>query len=277
MELEMKSSILKDCIDAISATKNDDALITLKDDRWIVKSVGPSDVIMAGLRVTTDGMEHYDRRGAEEVGLVIEPLQKFLSSAGDTVRLEYTEKGRFVASSDNSTIRFTGVVPDSVMGHMSKAPSKDYPVEVYGDMGVMSDFMSRADKIIGTDHFMLSPREEGLYTYAEKDNNDTWDLFEWEDFDNHSIDWSIADDDGPSDIDPVSDKAIDSMYSLDVAQNIKFSGYDARLHMSNHGPFKLLLDAHDGVSISYMMAPRVSKSGGIMKLPDEVRQDNAVL
>lgn len=271
MKLKINGGLLDDLFSAPNVVQ-DEGVMVLKENHWLIKSRGPSDVLMAAVMCPRDAMEEYDTRGVDKVGVRFQPIRNFIKSKSQDLEMEYTNKGQFRLSQGTTTVRITGVEPEYVSGYMSEGPSIDYAVTATGDVSPFKNFFDMADNVVGSDQFLICARDEKLYLYSFEDQNDIVEKIDWDDFDEHSIDWSKGLSSAKSAVDPQEDNAADSMFSVDVAEDIKWVEDEATLYLDNNAPAKFVFTTEEGAKISYIMAPRLSESGEPPTLPEEERE-----
>lgn len=272
MRLKMNSGDLQDAISAIQITANDEALMMLEDDRWMIKSADEASVLMAAILMPRGAMKEYERNGYERVGLPINKIDKFISGRTDTVTIWMEERALHI--DDGSThVKLATIDPDAVEGHMSGAPTVEHEVMFEGSLDTIKDFVNRADDVLTTGYYLISTREQGLFLYAEGDNGQMTEFISWSDFDNYEIDWSINNEGPNGSIVPEAQKGTDAIMSIEWSQQLVSISDEAKIYVGNHIPIRILFDKSEdrdaGMKVSLIQTPRIDQSGR-NTMPQEV-------
>lgn len=262
MEMEINGGKLLDGMKAIKATLNDEALITLKDDRWMVKSMDEAEVLMSAILVPESAMESYDKGGYDRVGVEIDKITNFVRSKSDTIKLWMEERALHMSDGSDHA-RIATVDPDSVKGHMQAAPNINFEVMVDGSPDSLLDFISRQGDIVNSSTYTLGAREQGIVIYADGDNGSMDRGIEFDEFDDYNIDWSV---DNGTDTEgshtPSEDKAIDVIMSADITSQLKTPYDTCKMFIANQSPMKFLFEEEDSdMKISFIQAPRIDNKG----------------
>ena len=262
MKMEIEGGKLLDGLKAIKATLNNEALITLKDDRWMIKSMDEAEVLMSAILVPESSMESYDKGGYDRVGIQIDKVTSFVRSRNDTIRLWMEERALHMSDGSDHA-RIATVDPDSVKGHMQAAPKINFEVMVDTDPDFLLDFISRQSDIVNSGTYTLGAREEGIVIYADGDNGSMDTGIEFDEFDDYTIDWSV---DNGTETEgahtPSEDHAIDVIMSSDITSQLKTPYDTCELYIANQSPMKFLFQDEDaGMKISFIQAPRIDNKG----------------
>lgn len=261
MHIEMNGGDIKDLLKAAESCRHEGVML-LKDGKWLLKTIGPDQALMFNTRVTKKAMESYDNGGAEKMGIKYKSILNSINSSNKDVRIEAdlgSGAHKLKVTQGGFTAGLTLVNTDYVEGVGQGVPSVDWPVEVEGDVSFLRDFIDRADTIVGQDYFFVSPREEGLYLYTEKDNQDLVMRKEWDSFKTSIVDWdkgSPSDEADGNDLNPPEDKGTDAVFSLNWADAIRFIESEAKFRFGNHSPMHVVFNTDSGIDASYFLAPR---------------------
>lgn len=261
-----------DIIDAAQAAQDDEGIMRLKDDRWVMKVVDEGTVVMFAVRVTEEAMEEYTKGEYEKLGVRFPGIKDSIFTKTENVEMEVLDHKLHVRQQGyDAGLALTD--PQYVSGDAQHAPDVTWAVEATGDISFIKDFVKRADSIIGASSFSISPRPNHLYLYAEEDNEDLVKKYPWEDFDDFWIDWSVGGEPpGSGGNIPAQDKACDTILSIDYAKELKFIEDEGTIHVDNHTPVKILFDTMDGVDASYFFSPRISSDDVRSCMPDSAAE-----
>lgn len=247
-----------DIIEAAQAAQPEEGIMHLKDDRWVMKVVDESTVVMFACRVNKKAMEEYRKEGWDKIGVRFPKVKDSIYSSSENVEMEVVDHKLHVRQQGYDA--GLGMVnPEYVAGNVQSAPDLEWPVEATGDISFIKDFVKRSDKIVGGSSFIISPRKNHLYLYSERDDQKLVKKYPWDDFDSVSINWELGDDPpGSGGVYPGEQKACDTVLSIEFAKALKFIEDEGTLHIGNHVPLKLLFDTMEGVDASYFFSPRIS-------------------
>lgn len=258
-----------DIIDAAESTYQDEGVMVLKDDRWLMKVVDEANVVMFAVRVTKDAVEEYRKTDYDKIGVRFGGLQESIFTKTEPVEME-VKKHRLHVRQQGYEAKLAMTDPQYVSGVAQKAPNLDWCVEIGGDISFIKDFVKRADKIIGPGAFSISPREHALYLYAEADNESIVKRKPWDEFDDTTINWDQGE--APPDsggFNPSEHKACDTILSVDYAKDMEFIRDEGKVFIDNHSPIKILFDTVDGVDSSYFFSPRISNEDKHSSTPND--------
>lgn len=281
----MKFTIDRDKLHSVvkgaKATGRPEAVIWLKDDRWLMKCISKSDVVMFGAAITDKVMDDYERGDMDELGIGLDKMDSFLASRNDdkvTVELIETKAKvhKLELSCGNSGIGIPVIAPEYVEGKAQQAPDIDYCVSFTGDIKFLTNFVKESDNVVGSSSFMISPREGLMYLYSVADDTDNWERKHWEDFDDYSIDWSKGFYEADHYKNPEEDHAVDSMLSVDWFKGIELISDEGTVFVDNHAPVKILFDTEEGMKASYFVSPRIAADGEVSRLPNRIVKDRSL-
>lgn len=276
MKLKINGGDLKDVIDSLQGTLNDDAVFKFKEDRILIKSADPGGNMMVAVLIPEDAMDTYDKGNLDKMGFDLETMDNFLASKTKPFSISY-DGDKLHYAQDGMKLSTRGIEPDYVEGKVDSTPQLDYAVEFEGDVSWIFDFIKRLDSTVGTDHWFISPRDGAIYVYGEKDDTSMSDFEHWEDFDDYSIDWSKAR--IPDDVnvpDPEEEHVTTNIYSLNYAKNFNKVSDHATVYLDNHGPIRIVFETDAGVKISTILTPRIPSNDGRATLPDGVAEERGL-
>lgn len=283
MKMEIEAGLLLDVFKGARSAGVDEGVMKFKDEYWVMKCHGDENVNLFAARAPSQCMDLYEPGGIDKLGLDFNKIENFVSSRNDTISLEAEDMTLHIED-EYTHARLATIRPDAVGGNASALPKNDHEVKYYGDFNEIMKFIDKAENVIGSDDFMMSPREEGLYLYASGDNGDLDHFKPWDDIvagdsvsSSLDIDWSVdnqVDEDGNpkmgSSLVPSVDKGMDCKMSIDFTNNIEVLADQCQICLANHAPMKLLFDLGNGLKTSYFQAPRISEQAGIDTMPDSV-------
>lgn len=280
MRMTIKGGIMEDALNAVQTTEQPEAVMELYEDNWMIKSKGAAEVYMAAVLVPKDAMEEYEPvKGdidKEEIGLPLDPVNDFINSRKKEYEC-WMEGDTFHIKDDYTHLRRGTIIPESVAGRMHNVPDLDHEVTFVTDVNFIFDFIDRADNVIGTDHWYIGAREEGIYLYSEGDNGTMDEFRPWDEFDSYDIDWSINNQARMGLHVPKDDHAVDTILNLGYTQlSGRISGDVARVKVGNHIPTSFIYgleeEREDGMMVSVSQAPRIADDKGSGGIPDSAIQ-----
>lgn len=258
MKIQIEQKKLYNILKGVEAVDQDETVLKLKDDRWLIMCRSESDVVMYGSVVPEDCMEDYERGDMAKVGINTSPILDYISKSSDTVTLSLEESSGGVrklkmSKGKGGAIEMPMINPEYITGVMADSPSLEWEVEFTGDVSFLEDFISRSDNIIGSGSFIISPREDKLYLYSEYDDSSTYEKIDWDEFD---------------DVESVSD--VRTMLSVEWASALYFMRDEANIQIGDNIPMKIIFDLGDGAKSSYIICPRIDSDDNTSKVPDRV-------
>lgn len=274
MKMQISSSGMEKAINAVQSAGWSEAVMSLKDDRWMMASQGPANVILAAVLVTEPSMEVYERNGYDGIGLDLNNILEFVKRTdSDLVNMWMNKRTLNIEEDDgNAHVELATIDIDSIEGRVEGGLDVEYEVKFRNDFSMISDFISNADNIINTDHYFIGGRENGLYLYAEHDNGKMDDYYSWDDLDDVEIDWSVDNyaDRGHR---PAEEHAIDSIMGSDFTKELYHPKDEAHISIGNHFPMRVLYELDNGIKISYFQTPRLPDSDSARAvIPDSIIQ-----
>lgn len=272
MKMQIDSDDLLDTVRAIKDVGHNEGELSLKDDRWLIMSQGPANVLMGAVMVPRDAMETYDRNGYERVGLNLNTIEEFVKrSNSDLVNLWMEKRTLHMEENDgNVHVEIATIDIDSVNGRVSETLNVEHEVKFRLDFSFVEDFYSKAENIIDSDFYMMGCRENGLYMYSYHDNGRIDDFTTWDSFEDVEIDWSTNNYSGYGHK-PADDHAADVIYAIDFTKELHKPTDNPHISIGNHIPIRLLYELDSGVKISYFQTPRLPKSDdAISTIPDRI-------
>lgn len=286
MRMEVKGGVFLDLLDGAMAAGQEEGLMKLDKSKWLLKTMSEDDVVLFACRVLSDAMKSYDEGDVEALGIRYNAMQDAIPSREDNVLIEFDETDggshKLHVAQGGYDAGLTMTDPEFIEGKVDRAPSIDHAVVIEGDLDVFSDFIKKADNIVDSSWFMLSPRPEGLYMYSEKDNQDLVRKADWDQFNNVSINWGKGftkdetDMSHPDILNPSQDKGCDGIFSMEHAKALSYISDKGRLCLDNHTPLKMVFDLPSGVDASYYFCPRIPSTDSIATLPDDVSEERMV-
>lgn len=282
MKMTIDGGLLLDLLKASEAVvegEPKECLMELHDDRWVMKVKDASDVLMFACRVGREAMEEYTKTTRDEIGFDIQKVQDAIGTRTEPVTLEVIEKKGTVPLSvrqQGFDARIGLVNTDYVEAATDKVPNIDYAVSATGDLSWLTGFVNRADKLIGGESYIISPRQGMLYLYAGADTDSMSLSYHWDDFDDYSIDWSKGFQHDNYGVDPETEQGVDALFSIDWTKAMEMVSDEGTVFIDNHAPLKILFDLGDGVDASYFISPRIPTGDSIETLPEDVKKERGL-
>ena len=283
MRMEIKGGTFLDLLDGAQATGREEGLMKLGPSKWVLKTISENDVVMFACRVTSDAMKSYEQGNVDTLGIRYGAMEDAIPERKENVLIEFAQtKGgshKLHVAQAGYDAGLTLTDPEYIEGKADQNPSMDHAVTIEGKLDIFSDFIKKADNIVGSSWIMLSPRPEGLYMYSEHDNQDLSRRVDWDDFDNVSIGWETGYTPEQTGLDhdqalnPQRDKGVDSIFSMDWAKSLNYISKKGRIYLDNHAPLKMVFDLPAGVDASYFFSPRIPTQDSLASLPDDVSED----
>jgi len=276
MKIVIDPSKMLDALGAIKATRNDEVLLELKDDRWMMKSQDEAGTLMAAVLASDGVMEEYSKGDYEEIGININKPKSFIRSSGGDVTLEMEDRALHMYQGGTHA-RIGTINPGDVAGKMRTAPNLNYPVHIKAESGILHNFINRQEEVVGSGNYYIGARKDGVYLYSTGDNGDLDRHIRWEEVEDKDIKWSRyqtpKDDVSDKANHPDSDQALDVIMSTEITKDIKKPADTCWMYFTNQGPMRILYDMSeedsDGLKISFMQAPRIDNKGR-PTIPDSV-------
>lgn len=275
MIIKSEPKHLKNMIEAVRSIGRDEAVMKLKENRWLVMSRDGSNVLMTATRVPRQSMEEYDKGGYEAIGLPITPLNKFITKSGGEVTIEMDidsdQPGAIHITQGRSHAKLANIDVEGISGRMDGGVKVDWEVTIASiDTSKLSDFSQHAQEVIGVDNFYISCREEGMYLFARGDNGDVDMFHPWDEFeDGADIDWSVNNPGEGNALVPKEDKGTDVIISAEHFDDINMFGDTASLDVGNHIPIRLRFQEGDS-DFAYIQAPRIDMDDRGHTLPEDI-------
>lgn len=275
MRLVMSGKTLNNIFESAGQYR-EEGLLKINDDRILIKVMDSSESAQFACLIPEHAMYEFDDRGVQEIAVNYDTLTDFIPSSDIDVEMEYgqfNKVNKLIVRYGGSEVRVPTITKGDVPDVQTSIPDFDMPVKVTADPDFMLDFIKKCDKI-GTDHFMMSPREGLFYLYGRKDDSEVIERIPWEDFVDYDIDWNKGNVPDPSNVnnptDPSETHEVDVMLSCDLAGAMSFWADMAVFHIDNHLPIKAVFEDDNGIKASWMLAPRLPTDGEVMKLPENV-------
>lgn len=276
MQMQISSDSIEHISEGVMATGNDEGVIRLKDDRWMITSEGAASVILSAVLVPEESMEIYDRRGYDAVGVKLDKLLKFVKRTdSDMVNIWMEERTLNIEENDgNAHVELATLDIDTVSGRTDKALNINHEVRFQSSFDFIIDFIRQTDDIVNADSFIIGCRNNGLYLYSEYDNARIDNFYEWDEFDDVELDWEVN---NYRELghEPAKDEAIDVILGSDFTKELYHPEDTAHISIGNHFPMRILYETEDGIKISYFQTPRLPKSEDVITIiPERVIEAN---
>lgn len=273
MEQVINAGDMKAVIEAGESSFVDEGVMTLKEDRWMMKTISPDKSILSACLVPEDALSEYEKGPEELVGINFDHFNSFIESKTSDLRIRVDGREMHLYEGDDH-VRLATIDPDAVESAIPNAPDLSYEVKVTGDVGELTAFANKVNKFEEDGWIMFSPREEGLYMHSMGDN---WNLdrrLDWDDFEDHELDWSAnAGKEHKHGVTPEDEKGVDVIQGVDNIQPVNMPADTATIFFSNHMPTKLLFELDSGIKISYILSPRLPTTDSTSEmLPDRIRE-----
>lgn len=258
-----------------AANYREEGLVKINDQRILIKVMDPSESAQFACQIPKDAMYEFDTQGINEIAVDYKYLADFIPNSDEGVELEYSQYNKINKISvryGNSEVRVSTITKNDVPDIHVESPSIE-AVKILNEPDFLHEFINKCETI-GTDYFMISPRDGIFYLYAEKNDNEVIERIMWEDFNNYDINWDKATIPDESDInnpsDPSETHEIDVMLSCDLVKDMVYWTDSVMFYFDNHMPMKSVFEDDDGIKVSWMLAPRIPRDGEPLQLPDNV-------
>lgn len=276
MKMEIKGSVLLDAIKGARSTGADEGLLNFKDGYWYMRCGGASGVLMFGARVGMESMNVYQRDGVDKLGIEFSPVENFITSRDDIIRFE-SDGSSIILDDGRDKAEIASIVDDYVEGADVDPPNVEHEVQFNSEVGFIGDFISKAEGVVGADWFFMTCREEGLYMYTERDQGRIDRFYKWDDFDEVNFDWEVNNTPPGSAAErkekyatPVDDHQTDVILSSEMMDSLNDIGDEAQIRVGNHCPIKIIWQPEDGITYSYIVAPRIGGDNSLWTTPEDV-------
>jgi len=274
MRTVMVGKYLNNIVKAVDSAGRSEGLIELRDGYILVRSEGPSSVLMSAIMIPENQMEHYERNGYEFIGVNLEHIDTFVRDGDDRVEMRMEER-TLILEDESAHAEIATLEPSSVAGRTDKSLNVDYEVTLKGDPSFIIDFIKRGEELTGSDSYMIGVRDEGVYLYMTGDNARYDDFIPKEEFDTFSTNWEVNNQADFGGLSPEKDKGIDVLFSTEFSKYLDMPSSSATMSFGNHIPMKFVFDdlgEKEGkpMKLSYFQTPRLDKTGDMKTLPDRV-------
>lgn len=259
----------------------DEGLIKIRDDRILIKVMDESQSAQYACLIPDTAMYEFERNGINEIAVNYDNISDFIPSNDVDVELKYGQYknvNKIAIRHGGSEVRVSTITKEEVADVQADIPDLTPPIKIVSDPDFLFDFISKCKKI-GSDSFMISPREGTFYLYGERNDDEIIDRIPYEDFNNYEVNWengNVPTDSINNPNDPAETHEIDVMLSCDLAEKFTFWTDKAIFSIDNHMPFKAMFEDEDGIKVSWMLAPRIPKDGSPMQLPENVIQQRGL-
>lgn len=275
MRMKTKGEVLLNVIEAVKSTGHKEGLMELKDDRWLVKSVDPATVIVTAVRVPDMMLLEWDKGNLDALGLPLDAIEAFIGgNRSDEIEM-WTEQTTIHMDDGNTHLRRASIDTQSVHGKTDTIPNINHEVVLRSDLDFLTDFIKKADEVIGSSHYYVGAREEGLYLFARADNGHLDRFFKWSTFDDVEINWDHNNLGPGNALIPAEDHGIDTIQGIDYTNEINTFDEKAEIRFANHHPTQIVYNLDDedrtGMSVAYIQAPRLDEEGDSC-IPEEIRR-----
>jgi len=276
MKMELKGGVLLDAISGARSTGVEEGLLNFKDGYWYMRCGGASGVLMFGTRVGMESMNVYDKEGVDSLGIEFSPFENFITSRSDIIRFE-SDGDSIILDDGRDKAQIAGIVDDYVEGADVEPPNVEHEVTFESEVGFIGDFISKSEGVVGSDWFFFTCREEGLYMYTERERGRIDRYYKWDDFDNVELDWEVNNKPPGSAANkeekyatPKTDHQTDVILSSEMMDSLNDIGDEAQIRVGNHCPIKIIWNPDDGITHSYIVAPRIGGDNSLWSTPEEV-------
>lgn len=262
-----------DMLSAIEAGESayvDEGVMVLKESKWMMKTISADKVILAAVLVPEDAVDEYEKGAEDYVGLQFDHFYNFIESKTSSLEIQVDGREMHLYEGDDH-VRLATIDPEAVSSGIPSAPDLTYEVKATGDISSMMSFFNKIKNYNEDASVMISPRDEGMYMYADGDNWMLDRMVEWDSFDDYNIDWEAnKGNENPHGINPPEDEGVDVIQGVQNLLDITKPDNEATIYIANHMPTKLLFELDSGIKISYIISPRLSDDDERMTLPDRV-------
>lgn len=274
VELRADASKLKTIINGVTQLQISEVKLQLKDDRVLLRAKDPADALLYAARMDQSFFEEYNRGDFSEVGVEVDPLLSTLEKMDGSTKITYAagedSLNRVAIKGRNDVVRFGGIDPEYVQSGIEAVPDLDFPVVGTLDSSVMDDFTGKASGIIGSTDCIIRHRGEGLDFYSEKDGNDVYRRAESPKFElkqfvkEHRA--TLLDHQRGMDADDVSE----SVFGMDFISGIPFESDGVEISLGNDQPIRFVYEMYDGVSVSWIVTPRIPGASDRRSIPEGI-------
>lgn len=274
MRTVLLGKYLNNIVKAVDSAGRSEGLIELHDGYILVRSEGPSSVLMAAIMIPQNQMEHYERNGLEFIGVNLEHIDTFVRDDDDKVEMRMEER-TLVLEDHSAHAEIATLDPESVAGRTDKSLNVDFEVTLKGDPAFITDFIKRGEELTGSDSYMIGIRDEGVYLYMTGDNARYDDFIPKEEFDSFSTNWDVNNSPNFGGLAPKKDRGMDVLFSTEFTRHLDMPSSTSTMSFGNHIPMKFVFDDlgeknGDPMKLSYFQTPRLDKTGDMKTLPDRV-------
>ena len=238
---KVKSEVLKGIIDVTSPLVNE-VKFNISPKGISLRAVDPAHVAMVDLQIKSKAFDEY-KADEMELGIDMDKLGGImrLSSAGDTVSLEYDEEANRLIVKIGNLVRKMGLIDTAGMPD-PKMPNLSLPAKVVIKASELNQGVRASEAV--SDHIALTVNEENFELFAEGDTD--------------TVNLKL-----PKDmlVELNASSKCKSLFSIDYFSNmIKSVRGDDQITMQlgNDNPIRVEFDIADSKGhVTYLLAPRI--------------------
>lgn len=270
MQMEINAGDFLDIITCAKKTHKEEGVIVFKDDKWLLKTKGPANILMHAVRVPRESMERYDRRGVEQVGIDYNWVEKFIDSRSGTLGIQLDGHSLHLYQGDDH-INMGTISPDQIDAAVPGLPNVDYEVVFDASPSVLMDFAEKVKDYVTDGAIYISPREDALYLYHASDNYELDRRIDWDDIEGGpEFNWEINNLGREGCHIPKDDHAADVLQDIQALTDMKLVTDTVSIYTGNYIPLKVVMNLDSGIDMSYIQAPRMAEEGTMPHPPEEV-------
>jgi len=238
---KVKSEVLKGIIDVISPLVNE-VKFNISPKGISLRAVDPAHVAMVDLQIKSKAFDEY-KADEMELGIDMDKLGGImrLSSAGDTVSLEYDEEANRLIVKIGNLVRKMGLIDTAGMPD-PKMPNLSLPAKIVIKASELNQGVRASEAV--SDHIALTVNEDNFELFAEGDTD--------------TVNLKL-----PKDmlVELTTSSKCKSLFSIDYFSNmIKSVRGDDKITMQlgNDNPIRVEFDIADSKGhVTYLLAPRI--------------------
>jgi proliferating cell nuclear antigen len=238
---KVKSEVLKGIIDVTSPLVNE-VKFNISSKGISLRAVDPAHVAMVDLQIKSKAFDEY-KADEMELGIDMDKLGGImrLSSAGDTVSLEYDEETNRLIVKIGNLVRKMGLIDTAGMPD-PKMPNLSLPAKVVIKASELNQGVRASEAV--SDHIALTVNEDNFELFAEGDTD--------------TVNLKL-----PKDmlVELNASSKCKSLFSIDYFSNMIKSvrGEDQiTMHLGNDNPIRVEFDIADSKGhVTYLLAPRI--------------------
>lgn len=255
----------------------DQGLLNVRDDGVLLRLLDASGTVVYSSFIPSDAMEEFETGEYSRYGLRMNKIENFIPNNTDDVVVETSldaASNSFRINDGNRKYDVPMVNPDSVNGAAGaeSVPDLEHCISITHNFGFIDSFIKDFKSLIDdvkSGALWISARDEGIYLWANKDNSEIKDLYEWDYFSDHSINWDVGNS-KESPHNPPEDHVAECILNTGFIYSMAIDVDEVEIHLDNAYPMKTVAKWESGMMQSWIIPPLIPDVDKNFKVPERV-------